>query len=924
MIEIKDIQGNQLLSVPITQACQKVEELMAADYVQLSWESDSSDVIPVGSYIDIDGERYRLLEPYSPTQKDELVYVYTPKFESRVRAWGKMPFFFYSETSKEPDWTLTSNPADFMRCVCDSIRNESGESWTYSVDASLPASASLSFSSSDILSVLNQIASAFETEWFADKETNTIYLGRLSHGEEAVLEVGKNIGVPSVQANKDGYYTRFYAFGSTRNITQDYNGANTNNLVNKRLTLDPVKYPNGYKDIRSGLSEGEIFSKVLIFDDVYPSAKLSISGVRSRLMYRLDESGDKVQLGTDESGNPIYDQYTIWYFRIEGFTFDWENVIDGLTPSISFQSGALNGREFEIIYYNEDKKITTSDGIVFEAKKGDYEIKFIEENNIIIPSMTGLVPSDGDEVVLFNIKMPSEYTQSAYDELEVELDKEIAKLTSDLNNYSFKSNPVAFNESNPQLSIGRAVRYVNGDYSYSTRVIKLTTQLDFPIEQSITIGNEKVKGNTQQLKEEVASANKDLNLLAVFNDMTQTIQQSYNRTQQMMLDGFAAIKNIWQLKETPSGEKYAWSAFNVVTQLGLTTFTDGSQLDLPQIYDGLPIDNQTLYWEETDGVKVLKAKGGGSGEGGGVLSDITFIGNGNALTNAELSDDGSSIVFTKELTFVEKTYVDNNFYNKTYSDNNFAKASELSSLQTSFNDFLNGEDVDTTINKWKELESFLSNMTESDNLATILSNKAEKTALESLSNVVETKWTKDDTKILNWDTAFGWGDHSKAGYALKTYVDETFIGIKGDYTIEGIKNFVGELQVNGCPIVYDAQKKYWKLEGDLLVTGGLSTFSSDLEFDPSTIMDGINCDGVTIHVNEYGQLEVIGGGGEVDEDAVKEIIESYSFATSAELPKFDTNDFSVSAGMVSLKGASVKIVSSSDSMSETDVLYVIV
>lgn len=373
------------------------------------------------------------------------------------------------------------------------------------------------------------------------------------------------------------------------------------------------------------------------------------------------------------------------------------------------------------------------------------------------------------------------------------------------------------------------------------------------------------------------------------------------------------LKSIWEkvfeVRTTEDGLEYLFCKVNWVSQYGITSYTDGDELDLPGIYDGLPIDNQTLYWEEEDGVRVLKAKGGGT------LSGITIEGNGNAFTNATLSKDGSSIVFIKGLTFAEKSYV----------DNNFAKASDLNSLQTSFNDFLNGGDVDTTINKWKELEAFLSNMTESDNLASILSNKAEKTALESLSKVVETKWTKDDTKILNWDTAFGWGDHSKAGYALKTYVDETFIGIKGDYTIEGTKNFVGSLQVNGCPIVYDAQKKYWKLEGDLLVTGGLSTFSSDLEFDPSTIMDGINCDGVTIHVNEYGQLEVIGGtGGEVDEDAVKEIIESYGFATSSELPKFNTSDFSVSAGIVSLKGASVKIVSSSDSMSETDVLYVIV
>lgn len=615
MIDVRDIQGNIVKSVPITQACQKIEELMVSDYIQLSWNSDSNEELQAGCYIEYNGEKFSLLEPYKPTQKNEVEFTYTPQFKSKVMAWSKVPFFFYTtnedKTTKEPDWTLTSNPADFMKCVCDALKNETGDDWTYTIDASLPASASLSFNTVDIFSSLNEIARVFETEWYADKVNNILYLGKASFGESVTLEVGDNIKVPSVNNTREGYYTRFYAFGSTRNITQDYEGSNVNNLVNKRLTLDPVKYPNGYKDIRADLRDGEIFSKVLVFDDVYPSSKLSISSVRNRLMYRVDGSGNKIQIGTDENGNPIYDQYAIWYFRINGFEFDTKNIIQGQTLSVHFQTGALAGREFELKYYESKQTITTSDGLKFDVQKGDYEILFVEEGNYIIPSLVGLVPSEGDEVILFNIEMPSEYTQSAYDELEAELDKEIERLTSNLNNYSFNSNPVAFSENNPNLTIGRNVTYKNGDETLNTRVIKLTTQLDFPIEQNITIGNEKIKGNTQQLKEEVATANKDLNLLAVFNNMTTSLQQSYNRTQQMMLDGFAAIKNIWQLREDDNGNKYIYSAFNVATEGGVSMYRNLGFSNIPSIYDGLPIDRDTIYWENG----VLKAKGGG-GTGG--------------------------------------------------------------------------------------------------------------------------------------------------------------------------------------------------------------------------------------------------------------------------------------------------------------------
>ena len=129
------------------------------------------------------------------------------------------------------------------------------------------------------------------------------------------LAVGENIGVPQVTLNKDGAYNRFYVFGSTRNIAQEYAGANVNNLINKRLTLDPEIYPGGYIDRRKTERE-PVMSKVLTFDDIYPKSNLIVTECRPRLLYVLDNNGDKVQIGTDNSGNPVYDLYAIWYIQL--------------------------------------------------------------------------------------------------------------------------------------------------------------------------------------------------------------------------------------------------------------------------------------------------------------------------------------------------------------------------------------------------------------------------------------------------------------------------------------------------------------------------------------------------------------------------------------------------------------------------------
>lgn len=81
-----------------------------------------------------------------------------------------------------------------------------------------------------------------------------------------------------------------------------------------------------------------------------------------------------------------------------------------------------------------------------------------------------------------------------------------------------------------------------------------------------------------------------------------------------------------------------------------------------------------------------------------------------------------------------------------------------------------------------------------------------------------------------------------------------------EQAISGRKNFVGGVEVNGQELVYDAEKKVWQLTGDLIVTGAVTMFGSLSGFTPSTVMDAVLVDGVTIVKDEQGRLTVIGGG----------------------------------------------------------------
>ena len=235
---------------------------------------------------------------------------------------------------------------------------------------------------------------------------------------------------------------------------------------------------------------------------------------------------------------------------------------------------------------------------------------------------------------------------------------------------------------------------------------------------------------------------------------------------------------------------------------GITMYVNGGKLNIPSIYAGLPIDGKTIYWDNG----ILKAKGGTEGAITSVTKDMVISALGYTPYNAS---NPSGYITSSALTgYATQSWVEGKGY---------ALASDLDSISAKLNNFLEGSDTDTIINKWLELETFLSGLSESDNLATILAGKID-----------------------------------------KTYVDSNFVTINTTQSILGEKNFTGGLKVNGAPIVYNSEKGYWKLEGDLLVTGGVSFYSSDMEYVPSTIMSALLLDDSTLGINSDGQLYVKG------------------------------------------------------------------
>lgn len=112
--------------------------------------------------------------------------------------------------------------------------------------------------------------------------------------------------------------------------------------------------------------------------------------------------------------------------------------------------------------------------------------------------------------------------------------------------------------------------------------------------------------------------------------------------------------------------------------------------------------------------------------------------------------------------------------------------------------------------------------------------------------------------------------------------DEGFVTLSSDQEINGLKNFLQGLMVNGGLVKYDPELKVWQLTGNLLVTGGISMYSNLEGFTPSTIMDGILTDEVTITVKD-GRLTVLAAESGLNYDELDAYLKKYEYTTISEV-----------------------------------------
>lgn len=502
--------------------CKYIDELEGDERVELKWESYDYEKIPVGSYVIYDNRVFRLTEPHEPSRRMENVFTYSPTFYTESYHWRKAMACYYEysgevtytnsdntisanipePTSRELDWSFTGNLPDALFMLLQAIKNETGSVWKAHYDSSVANQLiEITAQGLSVRDMLTQIADQCGKEFYFDYSgaTPVVNIGTLEltasgeHTEDGriVLNIGEDVGNPTVNSEAEEYFTRFYFFGSTRNIEQP-TSVTKSSVVNRRLPLlssasgNNNYYPKGFIDISGGsyinhaytpsLPDYKVFAKSVFFDDIYPHASYKVLSVQKAYIPVKDDANQ-----------PTGERMPIYYVALydsndanrQAIAFnDWvgeKNGVEGqmvptLVPSIAFRGGYLQGLEYELIYHRAGDKVSTyaADGTKSQLTltANCFEIVFDTNANPRLPNDT-IFPRgytagtyDGDDCTLFNIKMPASYTLNAQLELETKALQYIANLNVDKSTYEMVSDADNFERVTAfkELQLGHKVK----------------------------------------------------------------------------------------------------------------------------------------------------------------------------------------------------------------------------------------------------------------------------------------------------------------------------------------------------------------------------------------------------------------------------------------------------------------------------------
>jgi len=440
--------------------------VMADHMLSLSFISFDFVRLDVNDWVEFEGQRYWLVEEYVPKQTSTVEWEYDVKFYGPENLLSQALVLKTVDGENDPVFSLTAPAHEQVALVVENINRQMGTTDWKVGEVIDTENLVVDYEGTYCNEALNKIAEAAETEWWIDGMT--VNLGRCEYGES--IPLGYANGAESIDiasADNVKFFTRLFPIGSSRNIDRERYGAT-------RLQLpDGKKYVE--QDTHLGIIEHYEWEA---FSGIYPRRVGKVTSVRS-------------EAATGEDGNP----FTIYYFKDEELSFDPNTYeIGGLVKQVTFQSGELNGREFEVN---------------FNSKSREFEIitQWPYEDDTQLPGGL-LVPKAGDEYILWNLRMPDEYYALAEKEFAEAVEAYMLKHRKDRRVYKVTTDYIDIEQRGLRFDIGQRIRLESTQYfpeaGYrDSRIVRFTQNLNTPTQYDLEISDVLSTGTLSKIEDNI-------------------------------------------------------------------------------------------------------------------------------------------------------------------------------------------------------------------------------------------------------------------------------------------------------------------------------------------------------------------------------------------------------------------------------------
>lgn len=608
-IEVYSANGGVLATFPVTDSCERSATMMSDDYVSLSFSLEERICIPAFSYLLYDGVPFFVKEDYRPEPKGGY-YSYSVKFVSLSNMLEKFIFkrFVSIEGNgdktvwEEPEFALNGNLATLTTVVIDCIKNivekrlQREETYfdrllSTIVNTEIPKEyndtdlCAFSFSAMSVTDALSTIADTFETEWWieylSEEDSVALHIEKCELGSTYTLkdefrETSDKLnpymsgGLNSVSYAQEwsGIPEIILPYGSDRNITKKVAQMSVNgNIMNvsyaKRLKLRPdhtytFVTEDGEEQSITTESNGSVrnslvntgIEQVEFYDEIYPKQVYKITDVQKK--GKVDYPYYTIQaMPIDEDGNEMDGVLTnILPIKIE----------DGMTLSITFESGLLNGMSFEVRDESWQGKLILT--IIPNSNE--------EEDGVMIP-LGNFIPMLGDKFAMFNMIMPNWYVDSAEIELAKATYNTLKEIMETRPEVKCVSEPEFFMLNGVDIYLGRRIAVKSeifgvpkdnedeSKYYFVSRVISFSHSLTAPNNVDFSLASARVQGTLSKMKGAIADQTNDIRGLG--QRTLSLSRRSWKDAQEMseMIDSLASEMMLvgnekWQFSFTSSIE----------------------------------------------------------------------------------------------------------------------------------------------------------------------------------------------------------------------------------------------------------------------------------------------------------------------------------------------------------------------------------